>query len=197
MTTLALDANTIRAAAYGLWRCTIYPALGIAVGHGKHMACPHCGGRDRFRCDDLAGRGTFFCNQCGAGDGFALVMRVFGCDFPEALRRVADTLGARSSSTHLLALSPPRPPRMDLRQMALELELHAIALQERAEKTLQMASGLDCISWSSDDWDMAWDAVGRAFDDREHAERLFDVADRLREQAFAERLAEQERKETR
>lgn len=31
-----------------------------------HTACPACGGKDRFRFDDN-GRGSHFCNQCGAG----------------------------------------------------------------------------------------------------------------------------------
>ncbi|MDI5829610.1 hypothetical protein MJN51_36035, partial [Salmonella enterica subsp. enterica serovar Kentucky] len=34
----------------------------------RHAPCPACGGKDRFRFDDN-GRGSFICNQCGAGDG--------------------------------------------------------------------------------------------------------------------------------
>mgnify|MGYP001374685442 CR=1 FL=1 len=100
MTTAAtVDAETIREAARGRWRSMIYPALGIDVGNGKHVPCPHCGGKDRFRCDDKDGVGSWYCNQCDphAGDGFALVMKLRGCDFPEALQLVADVLG----------LSPP------------------------------------------------------------------------------------------
>ena len=61
--------------------------------------CPTCGGKDRFRFDDEDGRGTWFCNQCTpqAGDGFALVQNVRGCDFPEAMRLVANALGAHPS----------------------------------------------------------------------------------------------------
>lgn len=43
---------------------------------GMHGPCPACGGKDRFRFDDLDGRGTHFCNQCEAGDGLELVMKV-------------------------------------------------------------------------------------------------------------------------
>ena len=51
-------------------------ALGIEIGTGKHTSCPACGGKDRFRFDDKQGDGTFYCNQCGAGNGFQLIMNV-------------------------------------------------------------------------------------------------------------------------
>ncbi len=41
----------------------------------KHGPCPMCGGKDRFRFDDKAGKGTWFCNGCGSGDGFDLIER--------------------------------------------------------------------------------------------------------------------------
>ena len=51
---------------------------------GKHMDCPICQeGKDRFRWDDKDGRGTYFCSQCGNGDGFQLVMEVTGMSFKE------------------------------------------------------------------------------------------------------------------
>ncbi len=56
----------------------------------RHGPCPACGGKDRFRFDDREGRGTFYCNQCGAGDGFRLLQNVFGWSFPEALNAVSD-----------------------------------------------------------------------------------------------------------
>ncbi|MFA9256090.1 primase-helicase zinc-binding domain-containing protein, partial [Escherichia coli] len=49
------------------------PALGIQVLKNRHQPCPVCGGSDRFRFDDREGRGTWYCNQCGAGDGLKLV----------------------------------------------------------------------------------------------------------------------------
>lgn len=62
---------------------------GVAEAYlrNKHGPCPACGGKDRFRFDNK-GRGTFFCSQCGSGDGFKLIMKVSGCDFREALDRV-------------------------------------------------------------------------------------------------------------
>ena len=47
---------------------------------------------DRFRFDD-GGRGSFICNQCGAGDGLDLIRKVNKCDTSEAARLAADVLG--------------------------------------------------------------------------------------------------------
>lgn len=58
----------------------------------KHTACPACGGTDRFRFDDN-GRGSFICNQCGAGDGLDLIKKVNHCDTTEAAQLAADVLG--------------------------------------------------------------------------------------------------------
>ena len=70
--------SDVVAAACGNW-----PELLAAVGidtpsRGKHGPCPVCGGSDRFRLDDKGGRGTWICNQCGAGDGLDLVSKVTG-----------------------------------------------------------------------------------------------------------------------
>lgn len=65
-------------AANGRWP-HILSALGINVPSARrHGACPACGGKDRFRLDDKDGRGTWFCNQCGNGDGLDLVRLVTG-----------------------------------------------------------------------------------------------------------------------
>lgn len=58
----------------GKWP-SILAQMGISVKRNQHGPCPLCGGRDRFRFDDLNGRGTYFCNQCGAGNGIQLVQR--------------------------------------------------------------------------------------------------------------------------
>ncbi|MBC2732808.1 MAG: hypothetical protein HF981_00435 [Desulfobacteraceae bacterium] len=86
--------SDVRQDAKGRWP-DIFAALGIDVGDGKHKACPVCGGRDRFRFDDINGAGSWFCNQCDphAGDGFALIMKVVGCDFAEAAARVRTVIG--------------------------------------------------------------------------------------------------------
>lgn len=59
----------------------------------KHGPCPACGGKDRFRFDNKRGHGNFYCNGCGAGDGFKLLERVFGWGFSEARKRVIEIAG--------------------------------------------------------------------------------------------------------
>ncbi|WP_163557544.1 toprim domain-containing protein [Halomonas sp. NO4] len=63
---------------------------------GKHMACPLCGeGEDRFRWDNKDGRGTYYCSQCGPGDGFQLASGWTGKSFTEVAREIDDILGNR------------------------------------------------------------------------------------------------------
>lgn len=78
--------------ACGHWPL-ILPALGVTVIKNRHQACPVCGGSDRFRFDDKEGRGTWFCNQCGAGDGLKLVEKVFGVTPSEAAGKVNAVTG--------------------------------------------------------------------------------------------------------
>lgn len=72
---------------------SILSGLNIAIpANHKHGACPHCGGKDRFRFDDLQGRGTWICNNCGVGNGLKLILNVFGCSAYEAAEKVANYL---------------------------------------------------------------------------------------------------------
>ncbi|HHJ4567753.1 TPA: DUF927 domain-containing protein [Citrobacter farmeri] len=86
------SVSTISGAAIGRWPY-ILSALGIKVpSAGHHGACPACGGKDRFRLDDKAGRGTWFCNQCGHGDGLDLVRLVTGRKIKEVAGMVSEAL---------------------------------------------------------------------------------------------------------
>ncbi|EPB0513255.1 primase-helicase zinc-binding domain-containing protein [Salmonella enterica subsp. enterica] len=78
--------------ACGHWP-RILPALGVKVIKNRHQSCPVCGGSDRFRFDDKEGRGTWFCNHCGAGDGLKLVEKVFGVTPSEAAGKVNAVTG--------------------------------------------------------------------------------------------------------
>jgi len=78
--------------ACGHWP-RILPALGVKVIKNRHQPCPVCGGADRFRFDDKEGRGTWFCNQCGAGDGLSLVEKALGVTVSEAADRVNAVTG--------------------------------------------------------------------------------------------------------
>jgi putative DNA primase/helicase len=61
-------------AAKGKWH-GILPQFGIDSRFltKKRGPCPICGGKDRFFWDNKEGRGTFYCQHCGAGSGVQLV----------------------------------------------------------------------------------------------------------------------------
>jgi len=87
-------SQTVRTAT-GHWP-VILPALGIALQpNGKPQPCPACGGKDRFRFDNQQGRGTWFCNQCGSGDGLNLVEKTLAVTAKEAAVKVAGVLGGQ------------------------------------------------------------------------------------------------------
>jgi putative DNA primase/helicase len=88
------NVNLIREIACGNW-LFILESLSVPVIYlrNKHGSCPICqAGKDRFRFDDK-GKGLYFCNKCGAGDGFTLLQLYHGWSFPYTLRCVAKVLG--------------------------------------------------------------------------------------------------------
>lgn len=77
---------------------------------GHHGPCPACGGTDRFRFDDKEGRGTFFCSNCGAGDGFRLLQLVFGWTPAQCLHEVAVLMGLKTGRTFNGTMPTPPAP---------------------------------------------------------------------------------------
>ncbi|EPC4024978.1 DUF927 domain-containing protein [Aeromonas salmonicida] len=85
--------SDVATAATGHWP-DLLTAVGIDTPRGgKHGPCPTCGGKDRFRLDDKGGRGTWICNQCGAGDGLTLIGLVTGKPIKEAAELIAPLVG--------------------------------------------------------------------------------------------------------
>lgn len=74
---------------------SILPAFGVAKSFldGKQHPCPLCGGKDRFRFDNKDGRGTYYCNACGAGDGSRLLMQKNGWNFRQLAENVRPLVG--------------------------------------------------------------------------------------------------------
>lgn len=83
----------VKAAAKGNWH-SILCDLGVPAEAltNKHKACVACGGEDRFRYDDRHGNGDFYCNGCGAGDGFSLLSRFLGVDLGGVVKMVGELL---------------------------------------------------------------------------------------------------------
>ncbi len=105
---MTVELSHVKAAAQGRWP-EILTHLGIdgTCLKNRHGPCPGCGGKDRFRFDDLDGRGTWICGGGGqeqAGDGFQLLEHVHGWNRAESFKAVAETLGLADG------MDPP-PPR--------------------------------------------------------------------------------------
>lgn len=88
-----MKRNT-KEAARNRWR-GILTEFGLAPQflRGTHGACPMCGGNDRYRWDNKDGNGTFFCTNCGAGDGFRLLEMWTGKPFKELAAEVDKMVG--------------------------------------------------------------------------------------------------------
>jgi putative DNA primase/helicase len=117
-----IDFQQTKADAVGRWP-GILSHLGIDAGHGEHRPCPMCGGKDRFRFDDKEGRGTWFCNQCGAGDGVKLVMNAFSDDYATAMRRIASLVG------HAVPAKPGKKSKRNPRRMLNDLWKSSVPLK--------------------------------------------------------------------
>lgn len=89
------------------------------VLRGKHGSCPICGGKDRFRFDDKEGLGSWYCNSCGAGDGFRLVMAFKGWEFAEMAKELEKVVG---SVPRQINQKPKNDPRRALLKIGRELQ---------------------------------------------------------------------------
>lgn len=83
----------VKRAAEGRWR-DILLELGIDAKHlGINKPCPVCpASTDRFSFTDK-GQGFYVCRAGHRGDGFKLLLEVFGWDFKQAAREVEKVLG--------------------------------------------------------------------------------------------------------
>jgi putative DNA primase/helicase len=101
-----LNILPLKDRARGRWS-GILPVLGIGESFltGRHGPCPLCGGKDRWRWDNLEGRGTWICSKCGAGDGIALVMQKHGWDFRQAAKQIESILGSAPANLPKLVRS--------------------------------------------------------------------------------------------
>ncbi|MEN4873178.1 primase-helicase zinc-binding domain-containing protein [Kosakonia cowanii] len=134
--------------ACGHWP-RILPALGVPVIRNRHQACPVCGGSDRFRFDDKEGRGTWFCNQCGAGDGLKLVEKVFGVSASEAagkVNAVTGTLPPVAPADTATADTGTEAGRKAAAALAAELVASARPATDNAYLTRKGLAGRECLT---------------------------------------------------
>lgn len=115
-------------AARGRWQ-DVLSLMGIDVPASPRaqVACPACGGKDRFRFDD-DGRGAHFCNSCGAGDGLELVKKVNSCDATRAAQLVADALGMNIHTLHVI------PGKDNAQRQQEQAERRAALAQQQAQE---------------------------------------------------------------
>lgn len=102
--------DDIKHAANGNWQ-GIFTRMGVPQRAltNRHQPCPICGGKDRYRFDNKHGNGTYFCNQCGSGDGITFVMKWLQCSFPDALRAIAEQLGMTPATNRPISRIQPTP----------------------------------------------------------------------------------------
>lgn len=130
----------VTAAASGRWP-TVLAGLAISVPDSprKHAACPACGGRDRFRFDDN-GRGSHFCNGCGAGDGLDLIAKVNHCDATTAAQLAADVLGIDYRVTETSEAASQRKSLLAAERQQREQERQKLAEAEAEQNRATFAS---------------------------------------------------------
>jgi putative DNA primase/helicase len=101
--------------ARGRWK-EILPQFGIDPKFltNRHGPCPLCGGKDRFRFDDLEGSGSYFCGQCGAGNGIILIRKLKGWDFATACRQIDKIIGTEARPLPVAKKSDSEKRRSDI-----------------------------------------------------------------------------------
>jgi putative DNA primase/helicase len=104
--------------ARGRWP-EILPRLGVGTEflRNRHGPCPLCGGRDRYRFDDRDGSGSYFCGQCGAGNGVILLRKLHGWDFKRVCEEIDAIIGSDARPEELPAKTGDNPDR---RRRAIE-----------------------------------------------------------------------------
>lgn len=98
-----VERTPLKDRARGHWKHLLAVVAGIdsRLLDGKHHPCPLCGGKDRWRFDNLKGEGTSICGQCGSRSGMQMVMDKLGIDFAEMAKRVEAVIGTAAASAYV------------------------------------------------------------------------------------------------
>jgi len=120
------DIEDLKALANGNW-FEILSSSGIDESFLKNKPgpCPICGGKDRFRWDDMEERGTYYC-PCGPGDGFQLLQRFHNWNFSQAAQFIENRYGNDNS----LKAKKPAEKKTDPKRAQSAREFIDVILQE-------------------------------------------------------------------
>jgi len=120
------NIDELRALVTGNWRqVLISSGIDESFLKNKPGPCPMCGGKDRFRWDDIEGRGTYFC-PCGPGDGFQLLQRAHNWNFNQAAQFIENLLGSASP----IKLKAPIEKKTDPKKAQSARQFIDVILQE-------------------------------------------------------------------
>src|SRR3546814_1995396 len=120
---------------------SILPQFGLSSSYltGKQTPCPTCGGKDRFRFDNTDGRGTYYCNKCGPGDGVQLVMMKTGWPFRPAAEKIREVLPNADEHRPKPTLSEERSDEHTSELQPLMRNSYAVfCLKKKKKKTINM-----------------------------------------------------------
>jgi len=110
---------------------------------GRHHGCPICGVEKKwFRFDDNDGKGSYYCNSCGAGAGIDLLMGVTGKDFRTVCDELDNMLGNTPTKEKRTTDMDPRPMLNRIRSESNRLDGTDPASQYLKGRGLPAASSL-------------------------------------------------------
>lgn len=134
--------------AQGRWADILaYHGIEREYLRNRHGPCPICQGRDRFRFDDKAGTGSYYCSGCGAGDGVSLLMKYCGFDFKTAANSVRQILGKCKMTTTTSTTIDTAKNEARLKKINSELKVFTpdcVALKYFASRGITKLPETDC-----------------------------------------------------
>ncbi len=147
------DWHEIEPKMKGNWQALMMSVFNLHpdVFNGRQQACPHCGGKDRFRFDnnmESPGDGGAYCNQCGSASGITWAQRMGGMNFFEALECCANWLNLTPQETRKPIMKPvgSRNTSPQLDPEAVEEIMKRFTLKTVSKWTVSNGLGCDIRS---------------------------------------------------
>ncbi len=109
---------------------------------------------------------------------------------------LAELFPATSKTPRTLRRAQPKPWRFDWERASADFRFHADGLWLRSKSVLEAAQKLDVKEWTDEDFDIAINAVARAYADLEWADVLEGVAFTLRVRGLSKERQQREARST-